>query len=151
MGKRGAELSGKWKELFESYRADDPEKAAHWEAMQRRELPEGWDADIPSFEPDEKGTATRKASNKVENAVAARVPWLVAGAADLTGSNSVELEGQQALRAGIARGAPVPLRHPGARVRRDLERALALEDAAAVVHLPDLLRLRPARRSGSPR
>ena len=60
--------------------------------MQRRELPEGWDADIPSFEPDEKGTATRKASNKVENAVAARVPWLVAGAADLTGSNSVELE-----------------------------------------------------------
>src|SRR3954471_819850 len=93
IGKRGAELSGAWKELFESYRGDEPEKAAHWEAMQRRELPEGWDADIPSFEPDEKGTATRKASNKVENAVAERVPWFVAGAADLTGSNSVELEG----------------------------------------------------------
>src|SRR3954447_14439600 len=88
MGKRGAELNGKWKELFESYRSDEPEMAAHWEAMQRRELPEGWDADIPSFDPDEKGLATRKASNKVENAVAERVPWLVAGAADLTGSNS---------------------------------------------------------------
>jgi transketolase len=96
MGKRGAELSGQWKELFESYRSDEPEKAAHWEAMQRRELPEGWDAEIPSFEPDEKGTATRKASNKVENAVAAKVPWLLAGAADLTGSNSVELEDSKA-------------------------------------------------------
>ena len=60
--------------------------------MQRRELPEGWDADIPSFEPDEKGMATRKASNQVENAVAARIPWLLAGSADLTGSTSVGLK-----------------------------------------------------------
>jgi transketolase len=92
MGKRGAELRSQWDELFESYKGDEPENAAHLEAMQRRELPEGWDADLPSFDPDEKGTATRKASNKVENAVAAKVPWLLVGAADLTGSNSVALD-----------------------------------------------------------
>ena len=60
--------------------------------MQRRELPEGWDADIPSFEPDEKGIATRKASNKVQNAIAEQVPWLLAGSADLTDSTSVGLD-----------------------------------------------------------
>jgi transketolase len=60
--------------------------------MQRRRLPDGWDAGIPSFEPDEeKGLATRKASNKVENAIAERVPWLIAGSADLTDSTSVRL------------------------------------------------------------
>ena len=42
--------------------------------MQRRELPEGWDTEIPSFDPDEKGMATRKASNQVENVVAGRIP-----------------------------------------------------------------------------
>ena len=60
--------------------------------MQRRELPDGWDAGIPSFEADEgKGVATRKASNKVQNAIAERVPWLIAGSADLTDSTSVRL------------------------------------------------------------
>ena len=60
--------------------------------MQRRELPDGWDAAIPTFEADEeKGLATRKASNKVENAIAEQVPWLIAGSADLTDSTSVRL------------------------------------------------------------
>jgi transketolase len=56
--------------------------------MQRRELPDGWDADIPTFDADEKGIATRKASNQVLNAIAPRVPWLLSGSADLTGSAS---------------------------------------------------------------
>ena len=64
--------------------------------MQRRELPDGWDADIPSFEADEKGIATRKASNQVQNAIAARLPWLLAGSADLTDSTSVRLDGEAA-------------------------------------------------------
>ena len=60
--------------------------------MQRRRLPDDWDAGIPSFEADEgKGLATRKASNKVQNAIAERVPWLIAGSADLTDSTSVRL------------------------------------------------------------
>ncbi len=60
--------------------------------MQRRGLPDGWDADLPTFEADEeKGLATRKASNKVQNAIAERVPWLIAGSCDLTDSTSVRL------------------------------------------------------------
>jgi transketolase len=92
MGKRGKELRERWEALFAGYEKDEPEAAAQLTAMQRRDLPDGWDADIPSFDADQKGMATRKASNKVENAVAARVPWLLAGAADLTGSTSVGLE-----------------------------------------------------------
>ena len=55
--------------------------------MQRRTLPDGWDADIPSFPADAKGVAGRDANAKVLNAVAARVPWLVGGSADLAPSN----------------------------------------------------------------
>jgi transketolase len=87
VGRRGAELNAAWRErLAASGHADEIEM------MQRRRLPDGWDAAIPSFEPDEeKGLATRKASNKVENAIAERVPWLIAGSADLTDSTSVRL------------------------------------------------------------
>jgi len=92
VGRRGAELRAAWARTLESYAAEQPELAAEIEAMQRRKLPDGWDAAIPSFEPDEeKGLATRKASNKVENAIAERVPWLIAGSADLTDSTSVRL------------------------------------------------------------
>src|SRR5919112_1757323 len=62
--------------------------------MQRRELPEGWDRDIPSFDPDPKGIATRKASNQVQNAIAAELPWFVSGSADLMDSTSVRLTAQ---------------------------------------------------------
>ena len=88
IGKRGAELSSAWREKLEA-----SEHAAEVETMQRRGLPDGWDADLPSFEADEeKGLATRKASNKVQNAIAERVPWLLAGSADLTDSTSVRLK-----------------------------------------------------------
>ncbi len=92
VGKRGAELHASWGQALESYRGANPELAAEIEMMQRRQLPDDWDAGIPSFEADEeKGLATRKASNKVQNAVAERVPWLIAGSADLTDSTSVRL------------------------------------------------------------
>ena len=130
MGKRGAELRGKWDELFESYRGDEPENAAHLEEMQRRELPEGWDADLPSFEPDEKGMATRKASNKVENAVAAKVPWLLVGAADLTGSNSVALDDGQSFE-------------PSTRDGRQLHYGIREHESAAISNGLSLSKLRP--------
>jgi transketolase len=61
--------------------------------MQRRELPDEWDAAIPSFEADEEtGIATRKASNQVQNAIGERLPWLLAGSADLTDSSSVRFK-----------------------------------------------------------
>jgi transketolase len=92
IGKRGAELHSKWVEKFSAYKDGNPETARELEMMQRRELPPGWDADLPSFEADEeKGLATRKASNKVQNAIAERVPWLLAGSCDLTDSTSVRL------------------------------------------------------------
>jgi transketolase len=91
VGRRGAELRREWEELFDSYANQEPELAAELEQMQRRELPEGWDGDVPRFEADEKGMATRKASNQVENAIAQSVPWLLSGSADLTDSTSVRL------------------------------------------------------------
>jgi transketolase len=92
IGARGAELRGAWQQAFERYAVDNPELAGEIEMMQRRDLPEGWDASIPSFEADEeKGLATRKASNKVQNAISERVPWMLAGSADLTDSTSVRL------------------------------------------------------------
>jgi transketolase len=88
IGKRGAELSSAWREKLAA-----SEHAAEVETMQRRGLPDGWDTDLPTFEADEeKGLATRKASNKVQNAIAEKVPWLLAGSADLTDSTSVRLK-----------------------------------------------------------
>src|SRR5829696_5016156 len=92
IGRRGRELREAWEELFGGYMREKTTLAREIEAMQRRELPEGWEDDIPSFDADEKGMATRKASNQVENAVAARIPWLLAGSADLTDSTSVRLK-----------------------------------------------------------
>jgi transketolase len=87
IGARGAEESSAWREKLAA-----SEHAETIETMQRRGLPDGWDETIPSFEADEeKGLATRKASNKVENAIGEKLPWLIAGSADLTDSTSVRL------------------------------------------------------------
>jgi transketolase len=83
IGARGSRLRGEWEQRVSDAR---PEVAAQIDQMQRRELPEGWDAEIPSFDADPGGIATRKASNEVLNAIAPRVPWLLSGSADLTGS-----------------------------------------------------------------
>jgi transketolase len=87
IGRRGAELRAAWSEKLAG-----SAHAAEIEQMQRRRLPDDWDGSIPSFAADEeKGLATRKASNKVQNAIAEQVPWLIAGSADLTDSTSVRL------------------------------------------------------------
>lgn len=83
---RGRQLEAQWNSLLADYRKQFPQLAAEWDMIQSHELPEGWDADIPTFPPDPKGIATRDASSKVENAVAKHVPWLVGGAADLAPS-----------------------------------------------------------------
>ena len=59
--------------------------------MQRRQLPDGWDRDIPSFPADPKGIAGRDSSGKVLNAIAKNVPWLIGGAADLAPSTKTRL------------------------------------------------------------
>jgi transketolase len=83
IGARGSRLRAEWEQRVANA---GPELAAQIDQMQRRELPEGWDAEIPGFDADSGGIATRKASNEVLNAIAPRVPWLLSGSADLTGS-----------------------------------------------------------------
>ncbi len=72
--------------MFEEYQAQHPELAAQVTQMLAGELPEGWDKDIPTFEADAKGFASRVSSGKVLNAVAKNVPWLIGGSADLAPS-----------------------------------------------------------------
>jgi transketolase len=91
IGKRGLELRTAWTSQFERYRKDFPALAGHWQLMQRRELPAGWDKDLPSFPADPKGIASRESSAKVLNAVARNLPWLIGGAADLAPSTKTRL------------------------------------------------------------
>jgi transketolase len=90
-GSRGRGLREAWESLYTRYTEEYPELADRLDRMQRRLLPERWDADIPEFTPDAKGLAGRDASAKVLNAVAARVPWLLGGAADLAPSTKTAL------------------------------------------------------------
>jgi transketolase len=92
-GRRGAGAHEAWRARFAAYRAQYPELATQIEQMQRRELPEAWDAALPVFGADAKGLATREASGRVLNAIAARLPWLLGGAADLAPSTKTTLTG----------------------------------------------------------
>jgi transketolase len=91
VGARGERLRREWTGLFESYRAHYPELANEIELMQRRELPEGWDRNLPVFPPDAKGVAGRDASGKTLNALAENIPWFLGGSADLGPSNRTTL------------------------------------------------------------
>jgi transketolase len=91
MGKRGADTRAKWEILFADYARKYPDEAAQVALIRDRGLPDGWDSDIPDFPPDPKGIATREASGKVLNAIAAKVPWIMGGAADVAGSTKVIL------------------------------------------------------------
>jgi transketolase len=90
-GARGKKLHGEWNVLFERYRAEHPDLADACERMQRRDLPEGWDHDIPIFPADPRGIASRDSSARVLNAIAPRLPWLIGGAADLAPSTKTRL------------------------------------------------------------
>jgi len=90
-GKRGAELRSDWNELFAAYSREYPELADQLDKMQRRQLPEDWDADLPEYPADPKGAAGRDTNQKVLNIVAQRVPWLIGGSSDLAPSNKSRL------------------------------------------------------------
>jgi transketolase len=92
VGTRGAKLRSEWTQLLDSYRAEYPELAAEIELMQRRELPAGWDQNLPVFSADPKGIAGRDASGKVLNVLAQNIPWLLGGSADLAPSNKTTLK-----------------------------------------------------------
>src|SRR5262249_17225240 len=91
IGRRGRELHAAWRARFEAYSQQHPQLADQLFRMQRRLLPEGWDADLPAFPPDPAGTATREPAGLVLNAIARHVPWLVGGSADLAPSCKTRL------------------------------------------------------------
>ena len=92
IGRRGAESRRRWTELLEAYRAKYPELATEIDQMQRRELPVGWDRNLPVFPTDAKGIAGREASGKVLNVLAQNIPWFLGGSADLGPSNKTLLK-----------------------------------------------------------
>jgi transketolase len=77
--------------LFDAYRTKYPDLAVEIELMQRRELPTGWDRNLPVFPSDAKGIAGREASGKVLNVLAQNIPWFLGGSADLGPSNKTTL------------------------------------------------------------
>jgi transketolase len=92
VGARGAEAHRQWTELFAAYRLKYPELAREIDEMQRRELPAGWDRNLPVFPPDAAGVAGRDASGQVLNVLAENIPWFLGGSADLGPSNKTTLK-----------------------------------------------------------
>jgi transketolase len=91
IGKRGEDVRTKWMQLFAAYRKQFPDLANEIELMQRRDLPAGWDQNLPVFPVDPKGLAGREASGKVLNVLAQNIPWFLGGSADLAPSNKTKL------------------------------------------------------------
>jgi transketolase len=92
VGQRGAEARRRWTDLLAAYRAKYPELATEIDQMQRRELPAGWDRNLPVFPADPKGVAGRDASGKVLNVLAQNIPWFLGGSGDLAPSNKTTLK-----------------------------------------------------------
>jgi transketolase len=132
VGARGAEAHRKWNELFAAYRAKYPQLAGEIERMQKRELPDGWDRNLPTFAPDAKGIAGRDASNQVLNALAQSIPWFLGGSADLGPSNKTTLKFEGA-------GDFEPQNYGG----RNLHYGIREHGMAAIVNGMSLSKLRP--------
>ncbi len=90
---RGADARARWTALFAGYRKQFPDLAAEFDAWQAGTLPAGWDADLPGFAPTDGQLATRQASARTLNALAARLPNLIGGSADLAESTGADIKG----------------------------------------------------------
>jgi transketolase len=132
IGARGVAARDRWESLFIAYRQEFPEFATEIEQMQRRELPAGWDRDLPSFSPDPKGIAGRDASGEVLNALARNIPWFLGGSADLGPSNKTTLK--------FAGAGDFDAASPGG---RNLHFGVREHAMAAVVNGLSLSKLRP--------
>jgi transketolase len=91
-GAKGADLEAKWNDLFKAYKEKFPELAAEFELAFKGELPKNWDANLPVFKASDPKMATRQASGKVLNAIAASLPHLIGGSADLAPSTDTNLK-----------------------------------------------------------
>ncbi|MDB5703044.1 MAG: transketolase [Sphingomonas bacterium] len=96
---RGRPLREAWEAMFAAYRGDHADLAVELDLLLKGDLPEGWDADIPVFDADEKGVASRDAGGKVLNAIANKVPFLIGGSADLAPSTKTDVKGKPSFEA----------------------------------------------------
>lgn len=90
---RGRASHAEWNKTFEAWRAANPERAAEYDRISSRTLPDGWDAALPTFAPG-KDLATRAASGEVLAALAPVLPELWGGSADLAESNNTTMKGE---------------------------------------------------------
>ena len=132
VGARGDQARLEWTKLFAQYRIKFPELAAEIDLMQRRELPAGWDRDLPVFPADPKGVAGREASGKVLNTLAQNIPWFLGGSADLGPSNKTTLKYEGA--------GSVQANSPGG---KNLHFGIREHSMAAIVNGLSLSKLRP--------
>jgi transketolase len=89
---RGDKSEAEWQELFNNYSEKYPDLAREFRRVMKRELPDGWDSELPVFRPDDGPLATRKASAKVINAIAPKMPELMGGSADLAPSTKTLID-----------------------------------------------------------
>ncbi len=134
-GERGAAAEAEWNERAEAYRAEHADAWDELSLVMEGRLPDGWDADLPKFRPEDGRIATRKASQTVIQWAAARVPHLVSGSADLEPSTLTYIDDGGAVAKGRLLRAQRPLRRARARHGGDRQRAQPA---------------RPARRSARP-
>jgi len=158
IGARSARLNAEWKSLSARYAKEYPDLAREIDLIERRELPDGWDKEIPTFEADAKGLATRQSNQKVLNAVAKHLPWLVGGAADLAPSTKTDMtfDGAGSLSGDNPGGRNMHFGYPRTCDGRGGERHGAVEDPCLWLGVPDFQRLHeaadpPLRAHGDPR
>ena len=101
---RGEQLEADWRQRFEAYAQDNPEPAGEYTRMIARELPAGWDAEVPKFHASDKMTATRKSSQEAIQWAAAHVPEFIGGSADLAPSTLTLIDGAANVEAGSYEG-----------------------------------------------
>ena len=94
VAERGKRLHAEWEESFAAWADANAERKALFDRMATRRLPDGWTEKLPSFPPDAKGMATRKASGNVLSAIGPVLPELWGGSADLAESNLTTMEGE---------------------------------------------------------
>jgi transketolase len=91
---KGKQLHAEWDKSYQAWREANADRATLLDRLSARQLPEGWTDALPTFDPDPKGMATRKASGNVLTALAPVLPELWGGSADLAESNNTTMEGE---------------------------------------------------------
>ena len=99
-GERGATTQAEWAKAFDAYVSAFRSEGAQLKQALAGQLPQGWDADLPTFTPADGELATRQASGKALEAIKAKAPWVIGGSADLASSNEMPTKGELSFQPG---------------------------------------------------